>query len=389
MKKSILALSLGTFSLGIAEFTMMGILTMLSADLGVSVTKGGHFISAYASGVCAGAVLLPFFHRWPLKRLLLLLAAVIAIGNLGAAAAHGYGSLLIARFVSGLPHGAFFGVGAIVARKLADPGKEVSAVSLMIAGMTVATVLGVPVATFLTEHVSWRLVFFIVAIFGVLTLLSIRLWVPRLDPLPQRGGFSSQFAFLRTGAPWLIFGGVILGQIGLYCWYSYIDPLLTTVSGFSVSDLTWLMVVAGLGMFFGNLVAGRLADSYKPSAVAAAVMGFGILVLATVFFFAQVRWLMVPMLFLGTASLFGSGSPLQSSIVGYSRGGEMLGGTCIQIAYNAGNAIAAWLGGLVINATHSYREPSLTGMPILLAGCLLLIVLYVRYERGRKREPAS
>lgn len=146
MNKGLFALALGTFALGIAEFLMMGILSNIAASMDVSVTQAGHFISAYATGVCFGAPTLLFARKLPLKKLMAILAAVITIGNLGAALAPSYWTFLAARFVSGLPHGAYFGVGAIVARKLAAPGKEVSAVSLMIAGMTVATLVGVPPA---------------------------------------------------------------------------------------------------------------------------------------------------------------------------------------------------------------------------------------------------
>lgn len=380
MKKSILALSLGTLALGMAEFQMMGILTAMSQDLDVSIASAGHLISAYAAGVCVGAPALLWLRRMELKKLLLLLVGVIVAGNLLATLSPGFYVLLGARFISGLPHGAYFGVGAIVARKLADPGKEVMAVSLMIAGMTVATLIGVPIGTFLSTNLSWRLAFALVTVAGAATYVAQRRWVPLMGSLPDTG-FKGQFRFLRTLPPWLIFGGVIFGQIGLYCWYSYIDPLLLNVTGFPESALTWLMVVAGAGMFVGNLAAGRVAIRFKPSIVAASIMAMGIVVLASVYFLAQIQWLMVVLLFCGTAALFGSGSPLQSSIVGYAKGGEMLGGTCIQIAYNAGNAIAASIGSIVIAHGGGYREPSLIGIPIVLTGCLLLLWLYFRNER--------
>lgn len=382
MNRSLAALAMGTFALGISEFIMMGILSTLASDLGISISSCGHFISAYATGVCVGAPAMLFCRKMELRRLMMILAAVIAAGNLFASLAPGYWTLMGARFISGLPHGAYFGVGAIVARKLAAPGKEVQAVSLMIAGMTVATLLGVPAGTFITNNLTWRVAFLIVAIAGVLTWLGIRHWVPVVGKLPPVS-FMGQFRFLTTLPPWLIFGGVIFGQTGLYCWYSYIDPLLTSVAGFPVGALSWLMIVGGAGMFVGNLVCGRLGVRYKPAAVAAWVQASGIGVLALVFFYADVQWLMAVLLFFGTAILFGSGSPLQSSIVGYAKGGEMLGGACIQIAYNAGNAIAAWIGGMGINMTHDYRFPSLTGMPLVAAGCVLLFILYFKYEKGK------
>ncbi len=380
MKKGLIALAFGTFALGISEFLMMGILGTLSTDLHTTVTETGHLISAYAIGVCIGALVLLFLHKYPLKTILLILAGLILGGNLCAALAPDYWALFVARFISGLPHGAYFGVGAIVARKLADPGKEVSAVSIMIAGMTVATLIGVPLATFLCNTVSWRVAFFIVAFSGLVTLISIWKWVKDVGRLPSTD-FKGQFRFLKTLPPWLIFGGVLFGQIGIYCWYSYIDPLLINVTHFSTGSLSWLMIVAGAGMFFGNLIAGRLADHYKPSIIAAEVQASAIMILVLVYFFADIRWLMPILMFFGTAALFGSGSPLQSSIVVYSKGGEMLGAAGIQIAYNAGNAIAAWIGGLVIRETGNYSTPAIIGVPIIILGCVLLIILYFRNEK--------
>ena len=263
MNKALFALSLGTFALGIAEFVIMGILSNIADSLGITVSTAGNLISAYASGVCLGALALLRVRRFPLSRIMILLAATICVGNILAAASPGYYTLLVARFISGLPHGAYFGVGAIVARKLARPGREVQAVALMIAGMTVANLVGVPLGTWLANMLSWRLAFLAAGISGGATYVLLRLWMPRIDPLPDNG-LRGQFRFLRTLPPWLIFGGIFIGQTGIYCWYSYIDPMLTQVTGFRPDDLSWLMLVSGIGMFIGNLLAGRLAIRYKP-----------------------------------------------------------------------------------------------------------------------------
>lgn len=322
-----------------------------------------------------------FARKAKLKHIILSLAAIIAVGNLGAALSPGYWSFILSRFVSGLPHGAYFGVGAIIARKLARPGKEVSSVSYMIAGMTVATLVGVPAGTLITNYVSWRIAFLIVGLTGMATFVCIKAWVPHVKGLEDRG-FKGQFRFMRTLPPWLIFGGVIFGQTGVYCWYSFIDPQLTNVSGFAQGALSWLMVLSGAGMFIGNLVSGKLSDHYKPSWVAAWVQTMAIPVLILFFFFASVKVAAVLLMIMGAAILFGSGSPLQSSIVGYSKGGELLGGACIQIAYNAGNAVAAWIGGHVIAQGYGYTAPALAGVPIVTVGCILLFVLYHKYEKA-------
>lgn len=381
--KSLTALALGTFALGISEFLIMGILGNIAESLGVSITGAGHLISAYATGVCFGAPALLFFRKTPLKKIMAVLAAVIALGNFLAFIAPGYRTLFAARFISGLPHGAYFGVGAIVARRLVKPGREVGAVSFMIGGMTVATLVGVPLGTFITNTFSWRFAFLTVAIAGAITYLAIRHLVPDVGKLKDMG-FKGQFRFLRTLPPWFIFSGVFFGQIGFYCWYSYIDPQLTEVAHFSTADLSWLMVLAGLGMFAGNSIIGLLGSRFKPASLAATVELIGIPVLVAFFFFASYQIAAAGLMILGTAILFGSGSPLQSSIVGYSKGGEMLGAASIQIAYNAGNAIAAWLGGLAINAGYGYSSPSLAGLPLVAAGAAMLYRLYFKYERNQR-----
>ena len=313
---------------------------------------------------------------------------MIAAGNCLAAFSVNYWMLLGARFISGLPHGAYFGVGAIVARRLADPGRKVEAVSIMIAGMTVATLVGVPLGTFLTDLVSWRLPFFIVAVSGLATYVAIRHEVPDVGKIVDTG-FKGQFRFLRNPAPWLILGGVFFGQTGIYCWYSYVEPLLTTVAHFPAASMTWIMVVAGLGMFVGNLAAARWADHTAPGLVAAIIEGSMVVVLLAISLFSSIPWLGVLLTFIGTAGLFGSGGPLQSLIVAYSKGGELLGAAGIQICYNVGNAIAAFMGGLSIGAGMGYTSVPIVGMPFVVVGSCLLFVFYRRYERGAKQGVPS
>lgn len=386
--KSLVALALGTFALGISEFLMMGILGNVASSLGVSISNAGHLISAYATGVCIGAPALLFFRKTPLKKIMAALAAIIAIGNLCAFLAPGFWTLFAARLISGLPHGAYFGVGAIVAGRLVKPGHEVGAVSFMIGGMTVATVAGVPLATFITNTLSWRFAFLIVALAGLATFIAIHRLIPDVGRLKDEG-FKGQFRFLRTLPPWLIFGGVIFGQTGFYCWYSYIDPQLTEVAHFSPAALSWLMILAGLGMFMGNSTIGMIGSRFKPSALAGTVELLGIPVLLLFYFCGDHQLAAVVLMMMGTAILFGSGSPLQSSIVGYSRGGEMLGAASIQIAYNAGNAIAAWMGGCAINAGYGYSSPAVVGLPLVAVGAGLLFWLYFRYERAGRRHVTS
>ena len=205
MKKSLIALAFGTLALGMSEFVMMGILPDIARSLGVSIPEAGHLISAYALGVCFGAPLTVLVARTrPLKQILLALTALIAVGNLCASLAPNYWMLMAMRFVSGLPHGAFFGVGSIVAERVADAGKRTEAVSIMIVGMTVANLFGVPLGTYISNVLSWRTTFAIVAVWGVVALTLVRMWVPRMEPLPDTGlkGSSGSCAALRPGSCW-------------------------------------------------------------------------------------------------------------------------------------------------------------------------------------------
>ena len=377
MKKSLIALAFGTLGLGIAEFTMMGILPYVARDLNISIPVAGHFISAYALGVCAGAPMLIVARKRPLKHILLVLMALMLVGNLGAAMAPDYWLLLAARFISGLPHGAYFGVASIVAGKLADEGKSSEAVSIMIAGMTVANLFGVPLGTSLSHMLSWRVTFLLVGCWGLIVLYYIWRWVPAVEGLKDTG-FKGQFRFLKTPAPWLILGATALGNGGVFCWYSYITPLLTNVSGFSAESVTALMVLAGFGMVVGNLVSGRLSDRYTPGKVGTVVQGMICILLLMIFFLSPNPWCSAILMALCTAGLFAVSSPEQVLIIRVAPGGEMLGGACVQIAFNLGNAIGAYVGGLALSG--GYRYPALAGVPFALVGFVLFAVFYKKFQ---------
>ncbi len=379
MKRSLVALAIVTFALGIAEFGMMGILGDVARGVGVDIVRAGHFISAYSAGVAVGAPLLIVLRRFPLRRLLLFLAATVFIGNIGAALSPGYASLLISRFVSGLPHGCFFGAGAIVCSRLADPGKGAVAVAVMVGGMTVANVVGVPLATFLSNVINWRAAFFVVAVCALSGFIAIKTWVPPLSPLPDTG-IRGQFAFLRHKEPWLIYAGVFFGQASVYCYLSYIDPVMTDVAHFATADMTWIMMLAGVGMVAGNAAAGKLAARYGEARVSGLIAFALVFIMPAVYLCAAFKLPSVVLMFFATAGLFGIGGPLQYLIVRYARGGEMLGGAGIQIAFNVSNAVSAALGGAVIHHGFGLASPALVGAPFALVGFAALYTLW----RGSK-----
>lgn len=381
MNKSLLALATGSFALGFAEFVMMGILPATATGLRVSVPDAGDFISAYALGVCAGTLFLVFGRRVPPKRLLLGFVALVAVGNAAAACAPSAEALVAARFVSGLPHGAFFGTATIVARELADPGREGQAVSIMVLGQTVANMVGVPGGTLLAVLLSWRATFLFVAVWAVGSLLLIARFVPAVRPIPD-AGLAGQFRFLKKPGPWLVIGAVLLGNTGIFCWWSYVSPWLTDIGGFPADALPALLVLAGFGMVAGSLVGGRLTDRTSPGKMAAAGQAIGCAALLLIFLFSGTPATAAALMFLCAFGMFFVSSPQQLLMVKVGRGGgEMIGSACVQVAFNLGNAFGAMIGQTVLNAGASYAWPSLAGVPCSLAAVVLLAVFFTRFER--------
>ena len=409
MKKSLIALAFGTLALGMAEFVMMGILPDIARSLGVSIPEAGHLISAYALGVCFGAPLTVLVARTrPLKHILLALTGLIILGNACAALSPNYWTLLAMRFVSGLPHGAFFGVGSIVAERVADKGRRAEAVSIMVVGMTVANLFGVPLGTYISHALTWRATFAIVAVWGAVALLLIsgvvtwratfgivavwgavamllvKLWVPALPALPDTG-MKGQFRFLKSAASWLVLASVMLGNGGIFCWYSYVSPLMVHTSGFRSEDLTLIVMLAGFGMFAGNIVGGHYADRFTPERVVRFTLGMACLALVGIFFGAHVRYLSLALMCLTTACLFCVSSPQQLLILENSRGGEMLGAALVQVAFNLGNALGAYVGGLPIGHGLGYEYTALPGAAFVLLGMTAAMIYIRKYPRHEQR----
>ncbi len=250
----------------------------------------------------------------------------------------------------------------------------------MIAGMTFANLGGVPLGTFLSTFISWRLVFLLVVFWGFIVLHGIFHWVPQIAPLPDTG-FKGQFRFFKHLAPWLILSATLLGNGGAFCFYSYVNPMLVHIAGFKPGVISGLMLLAGLGMVIGNLLGGRLSDKYSPGRVAAAMQGVICVSLIALYFLSPYPFLAVLFTCFVTMGLFAVSSPQQISIIRYAPGGELLGAACVQIAFNLGNALGAYCGGLPIEAGLDYRHPALVGIPFAFLGFWILVYFFRRYER--------
>lgn len=378
MNKGLTALAFGTLGLGITEFVMMGILPDVAGSLRISIPEAGHLISVYALGVSVGAPLITLLARTrPLKQILLCLALIYTLASLGAAIVPDYATFVPVRFMMGFPHGAFFGVGSIVAARMVPKEKSASAIAYMVSGMTIANVIGVPFGTFVSHFISWRLVFVISGVWGLIVLFSIWKWVPYLEPLPNTG-VKGQFRFLLHLSPWLILLATMFGNGGIFCWYSYITPLMEHVSGILPQYMGIVMVVAGIFMVIGNYYGGQLSDRYAPAKVACSLQIAAAVALLMIFFFSQYAGVSLLMMCICTGCLFGVSAPQQFLILRYSYGGEMMAAASIQIAFNMGNALGAYLGGLPIEANMGYRFPALIGCAVVLSGAMFFYLFTQR-----------
>ena len=371
---------MGTFGLGITEFVMMAVLPYVAEDFGVSIPVAGHLISAYALGVCVGApTLLMLGRTWPLKRILFVLCGIFIFASALMAASPSYGIFFFARFCAGLPHGAYFGVTSIVADRISPEGKSAFAVAVVGAGMAIANLIGIPLGTWLTGILSWRLVFIFSCVWGIATLLAIWKFVPSIPPLPNVG-FKGTFRFLKHLAPWLVIMGTLLGNCGVFCYYSYISPLLTNMSSIPTEMMTFMMVLAGAGMVVGNLLGGKISDKSGPGHMGRYGVMTMCLMLGIIFLFSDSSIISVVCMVITTAALFSVSAPQQLLLLRYSDGGELLGGAMVQIAFNLGNAIGAFSGGIPISLGMTYNYCALVGLGFTIMAFVAYTIFIQKYE---------
>nr|WP_281374614.1 MFS transporter [Nocardioides soli] len=369
---AVLALALGGFAIGTTEFVTMGLLPQVAAGVGVSIPQAGHVISAYALGVVVGAPVIAIFGaRLPRRALLVGLMAAYAVFNVLSAAADSYGVLFAARFLDGLPHGAYFGVASLVAAGLASPGRRGRAVASVMLGLSVANVVGVPAATWLGQQVGWRAAYLSTAGLALLTVLMVLVFVPRTPGDPEATG-RREMLFFRNGQAMLTLLAGAVGFGGLFAVYSYIAPTVTDVAGLSESAVPVFTAVFGVGMVAGTWLAGRLAEwsVFRTLIWSGAASG---LVMLLVWAVAPYGWWLMPAIFLVTATGSVLVVNLQLRLMSVSGEAQTLGAAMNHASLNIANALGAWLGGLVIAAGYGYRAPALVGAALSVAGIAVLL----------------
>ncbi|MDG9760070.1 MFS transporter [Pseudomonas sediminis] len=364
-----LALALGGFAIGTGEFAIMGLMPNVAADLGVSEPQVGHVISAYALGVVVGAPVLALLGaRLPRRILLLLLMGCFALGNFASALAPSYEPLLIFRFIAGLPHGAYFGIAMLVAASMAPPHKRAKAVSRVLAGLTVAILIGNPLATWLGQFMSWRYAFALVGIIAITTIAMVAIFLPA-DPHEQRSSPLGELrAFNRTPI-WLALGIGSIGFAGMFCVFSYMAPTLLHVTQVGPGWIPLAMGVFGAGCIVGNSAGGWLFDRLRLRAVAW-ILAWSTLVLLVFPFAAHSLWTILPAIFaLGT--MIALGPALQTHLMDVATGAQTLAAASNHAAFNVANALGPWLGGLAISAGMGWTVTGYIGAATAIGGLLL------------------
>ncbi len=367
MPLALLALAISAFGIGTTEFVMMGLLPNVARDMDTSVPTAGHLVSAYAIGVVIGAPLLTALGtRTPRKRMLVLLMGLFTVGNLASALAPNYAALLAGRVLAGLPHGAFFGVGAVVAARLVTEDRRARAVATMFLGLTVANIVGVPAGTAIGQALGWRATFVVVSAIGVLAMVTLAAMVPEMSA-ERRTGLRHEVRALGNRQVILGLLTAVFGFGGVFAVYSYLASIMTEVTGLAESSVTVVLALFGIGMTLGALVAGPLTDrALRPTLYG----GLGSLALAMVTFHAvvDVKWAAMVMVVVLGGLGFMTTTPLQMLIMQKARQAPTLASAGNQSAFNLANAGGAWLGGAAVAAGWGWTSPMLVGVVLALAG---------------------
>ncbi|MHB9855858.1 MFS transporter [Streptomyces krungchingensis] len=385
MPLALLALAVVAFGIGTTEFATMGLLPQIADGVGVSVPHAGNLVSAYALGVVVGApVLTGIGARIPHKRLLLLLSGLFVIGNTASALAPNFGLLFAARFLAGLPHGALFGVGAVVASRLVAPERAARAVSKMFLGLTIANIVGVPAGTALGQQLGWRSAYYAVAVIGLVALAALAVFVPH-QPRGRQSGIKHELRAMNNRQVAIGLGTAVVGFGGFFAVYSYLVPMLTHLTGISDSSTTLVLALYGVGMTLGTLVAGPLTDrALRPTLYAGlALLAAGLVV----FYFAVHSTVpaLVTITFIGAMGALIT-TPVQMLLMAKAKDAPTMAAASNHSAFNLANAGGAWLGGLAISAGWGWASPNLVGAALAVAGLGLAFTGGLMDRDGRRSK---
>lgn len=382
MPAGLIALALGGFGIGLTEFVITGLLPEVAADYGVTETTAGWLVTGYALAVIVGALgLTAATTRLPRKPVLLGLLVLFIVGNTLSAIAPTYGVMMTGRVIAALCHGAFFGIGSVVAANMVERSKRASAVALMFTGLTASNVLGVPFGTFLGQAAGWRATFWAIAAIGIVALIGVLVLVPavRSTEVPS---LARELGAFRSGQVWLSLGMTVLGYGGMFGAFTYIAYTLTSVSGFPSSAVPWLLIVFGIGLFVGNFAGGKLAARSIDRTLLVVLVVLTV-VLAVFALVATSPVLTVIALVLMGAFGFATVPALQTRVMQYADHAPTLASGANIAAFNLGNALGAWIGGLTIAAGLGYTSPIWAGSGITLAAVVLTLVAMGAVRRGR------
>lgn len=376
------ALALGVFGVGVTEFVPVGLLPQIANTFDTSIAVAGWVISSYAAGVMIGAPIMTLLSiRHPRKQMLILLMVLFIIGNLLSALAPNFALLILGRFVTSFTHGAFFGIGTVVAAELAGPGQRGAAVAYMFSGISLANLIGVPIGTWIGTMTNWRTTFLVIASLGILTAFAIAYLVPNL-PSPKNVRVGHEVKALTHPQVILALLMTLFGFGGVFAALTYLTPIMTDIAGYSESSMSWILIIVGVGMFTGNWTGGKLADrSLMPTVLtmlfllAATLFAFiltahsGVLSLITIFFVG----------FFGMATV----APLQSVVLEYAKGAPTLASSINIGVFNLGNAVAAWLAGATITTSLGLTSAGLVGGLMTSLGLVLAIVAVVLRRKAQ------
>ncbi|WP_314427213.1 MFS transporter [uncultured Microbacterium sp.] len=382
MPLGLIALAIGAFGIGLTEFVIMGLLPEVATDFAVSEATAGWLISGYALSVVVGALgLTAATTRLPRKPVLLGLVVLFVVGNAITALAPDYTVAMVGRIIAALCHGAFFGIGAVVAADLVAPEKKARAIAIMFTGLTAANVFGVPFGTFLGQQFGWRSTFWVISAIGVVAFAGIAVLVTAPKTTGAQVSLRSELRAFRSVQVWLSLIVTALAFGGMFGAFTYIAYTLTGVTGFADAAVPWLLVLFGIGLVAGNAIGGRLADRSIDRTLLAFIAAL-IVVLVLFGFFAGSQPVTIAILVLMGAFGFGTVPGLQSRIMHYAGGAPTLASGANIGAFNVGNALGAWAGGLGIAAGLGYTSPIWIGAVITASALVVMIVAVVTARRS-------